>query len=208
MIAPLWLDYQRADPGRRRAGVLLLGAGVLAGSLLFGYYADLVAEQEAVQQAVSRLQRAAARALPAAAAGVPASGGGATQAVAFTGNGTAPAALPRSAAAWEALFAALEAAGDESVTLLGLQPGGGQLAIAGEARDLPAAMDYLTRLQSAPVFAEVRLTQSEIVVAHPQRPLRFALQASWRGEPAAASDAQQPAGQPAGQPAEPRAATP
>lgn len=178
MIAPLWLDYQRADPGRRRDGVLLLGAGVLVGSLLFGLYADLVAEQEAVRQEVSRLKRAAARAVPAAGAAA-----------------TAPAApSPRSAAAWEALFTALEAAGDESVTLLGLQPGGGQIAIAGEARDLPAAMDYLARLQSAPVFAEVRLTQSEVVVAHPQRPLRFSLQATWRGVPPAAKHEERPAG--------------
>lgn len=163
-MLPLWLDYQRPDPARHRPGLLLLGVGLLAATVLLGRYFAVVADLDEVGQQVSRLKRAAARQLPVEAP---------------AGSGAAGAVAP-SAARWEALFAALEAAGDESVTLLSLQPGGTEILIAGEAMNLGAAMEYVKRLQSAAVLADVHLTQSEVVPEHPQRPVRFALASAWR----------------------------
>lgn len=168
MIRPLWLDYQRPDPGSRRPGLLALGLGLLGSGLLLGQYFTLVGEVDDLEQQVSRLKRKTVRQLPTETAGDTAGRSG-------TGAGT------HSAAQWEELFTSLEEAGNDSVTLLTLQPGASEITISGEAKDLAASMEYVKRLQSCSVFAGVHLTQSEIVLGHPLRPIRFALAAEWRG---------------------------
>jgi Tfp pilus assembly protein PilN len=75
---------------------------------------------------------------------------------------------------------ALEKAIDDSVTLLGLEPGVRDIAIAGEAKDLNALLDYLKRLQAASVFVDLHLTKHEIIQLGAERTVRFSLQASWR----------------------------
>lgn len=166
----LWLDYQRAFPGRHWPGLLLLAAGVLlCGSLLMTSFL-LDDEVAATGQQVLRLQREIERRRLFAETGKPVAG--------------APESALRpaspSAARWDALLGALEGAGDDSVTLLTLDPGVRDLLIAGEARDLGAALDYVTRLQSAAVFAEVYLLKHELLTENPYRPVRFTLRAGWR----------------------------
>lgn len=145
----LWLDYQQEDPGRRRSGFILLALGVLVTSLLLSRYFTVADQLSAAALQLSRLQRAAPSAV-------------------------APAEL-QTTAQWEALFHALEAAGDESVTLLRLQSGKDDLLISGEASSLDASMAYVARLQSTPLLAAVQMTDSEVVSDHPQRPVRFNL---------------------------------
>lgn len=166
-MTPLWLDFQQADPRRRHPGLLLLGLALAVAVATLAHYAALVDTVDTLEQRVAQLKREAARQRPLAAA-----------------HGSQPAddgsAASPSAARWEALFAALEAAGDESMTLLGVQPGVGTIRLAGEAKTLAASMDYAQRLQSAAGLSNVHLTQSEVVAGHPQRPFRFALAAEWR----------------------------
>jgi Tfp pilus assembly protein PilN len=81
---------------------------------------------------------------------------------------------------WASLLLALEQSIDDSVTLLGLEPGLRDIAIAGEARDIGALLDFIKRLQAASVFADVYLSKHEIILTSPYRPVRFNLQASWR----------------------------
>lgn len=170
MMRPLWLDYQRADPGRQRPGMLLLLVGALASVLLLAQYFSLAAATEEARAQVARLKRDAGRQQ------LGAGGSGA-----HVDRVAEPGTPAYSSARWDALFAALESAGDESVTLLGLQPGANEIKVAGEALNLVAAMDYLRRLLAAGAFSSVYLTQSEVVREHPRHPVRFALTAEWRG---------------------------
>ena len=85
-----------------------------------------------------------------------------------------------SAARWESLLVSLEAAGNESVTLLALEPGARDISISGEASDLGAALDYVKRLQNAAVFADAHLVKHELIKENPYRPVRFTLLAGWR----------------------------
>lgn len=173
----LWLDYQRPYPGRRRIGLLLLGAGLAATGLLVVEYFSIVASRDDMQEQVLQLQREASRErlLTGSASSHPSAAAQKRGAVAIDG-----ATVGHSAAQWEALFASLEAAGDDSVTLLTLQPGGSEITIGGEAKSLAASLDYVKRLQLATAFVNAHLTQTEVVVEHPQRPVRFTLAAEWR----------------------------
>lgn len=148
----LWLDYQQEEPGRRRSGMLVLALAVLATSLLLASYFSVADQLSAAEQQLASLQRV----LPVEADGV---------------------ALAESPPAehWEALFRALEAAGDDTVTLLVLKSGKDGTLLTGEASSLDASMAYMARLQSAQLLADVRMTQSEVVRDHPQRPVRFNL---------------------------------
>lgn len=171
----LWLDFQRAEPGRRRAGTGLLVAGLVAAAVLVVDYVAVTAGVDEIEQQVSRLRREAEQARRSAGADAAlAARGGPRQGI--------DEALPssRGSEQWESLFAALEAAADESVTLLLLNTGATEIQIGGEARNMVAAMDYVKRLQSATAFSNPHLTQSEVVQEHPQHPLRFALAAQWR----------------------------
>lgn len=148
----LWLDYQQAEAGRRRSGFILLAIGVLVSSLLLTRYFIVADELSAAGLQLSLLQRE----VPGEVAKGPL------------------AELP-TAARWESLFLALEAAGDDTVTLLRLQSGKDSILMSGEAINLDASMAYVTRLQATPMLAAVRMTESEVVSDHPQRPVRFNL---------------------------------
>jgi len=163
----LHLDFQRSVPGHRRLGLLLLAAGLVLSGVLLIQYRSIAAEIEDLQRQLVQLNSAAIVSAEAAAG---------------AGRATQSAPVSHSAAQWEAMFAALEAVGDESVTLLGLLPGASEIQISGEAKNLAAMMAYVGRLQSTRPFANVHLTQSEIVAEHAQHPVRFSLAAPWSGE--------------------------
>ena len=169
-LRPLWLDYQRPLPGRQWPGLLLLSSSVLLSGLLLAESFSLSSEWAATQQQVFKLKREDER----------------RRLFTSTDKPFDPAAhegarpLPPAAARWESLLGALENEGDDSITLLALEPGPRETTISGEAADIGASLDYAKRLQSAPVFADVYLVKHEIVREHPHRPVRFALLARWR----------------------------
>lgn len=173
-MPPLWLDYRRAPPGRQRPGWILLAVAVLVTVLLLARHARVSDELEVLQARLARAEAASA-APPAAAAADGMDG-----------------AQPVAAAGWERLFAALEAAGDESVTLLSLQPGRGDLQLGGEAVSYDAAVDYARRLGASGVLGGVHLTQTEVLREHPRRPVRFALLAQWPVQASGAGQAGAP----------------
>lgn len=157
MIAPLWLDYRRPPPGRHRLGWWVLALALLAAALLLADYQAVGSRFDETEAGLAQARtRAAAR--------------------------TAPVAAEEGAIAtaeWEAMFAALEAAGDDTVTLLSLRRAPGQLQLSGEARDHDAAVDYAARLNASAAFAGVDLTQTEVVHDHPYEPVRFSVLAHW-----------------------------
>ena len=171
-MRPLWLDYQRDAPGRRRPGLVLLIFSVLLTAVLLTQYFTIAQELSKTGQRVSQLRHGADH-----------------QRMAVDANASATdAAGQRSPAAisttrWESLFSTLENASNDSMTLLSLEPGQREISIKGEAKDLAAAMDYVQRLQSATVLTHPHLTESQVVKEHPQHPVRFTLLAEWREAP-------------------------
>jgi hypothetical protein len=170
VMQPLWLDYQRPLPGRQRPGFLLLAAGLLSCGLLLGQSVSLSDDMAATERQVVRLKREAERRRLLASTG---------QRAVDAGQLEQRMASP-SAARWESLLVSLEAAGNESVTLLALEPGAREISISGEASDLGAALDYVKRLQNAAVFADAHLVKHELIKENPYRPVRFTLLAGWR----------------------------
>lgn len=155
MMPTLWLDYRRAPPGRQRPGWALLILGLASSIVLLAEYAALSGE---IESAETRRVRAEARRVAAAP---------------DAADGMAPVAT----AWWQKAFAALESAGDETVTLLSLRPDPGELRIGGEALNHAAAVDYVARLNASGAFGGLYLAQTEVVREHPRRPVRFAVQA-------------------------------
>jgi hypothetical protein len=176
MIPPLWLDYQRRSLAHRRLGMAVLALGVLAVAGVLFEFLTLKSALEEGQVAVTRLKREAARSRLLA----PATNGTGRAGLVATGRDDA-GAVTHSTARWEIVFAALEKAADDSVTLLALRSGASELQLGAEASSLGAAADYVKRLQSGTAFSSVYLTQSEVVRGHPQRPVRFSLVAEWKG---------------------------
>ena len=168
VMRPLWLDYLRPIPGRQWPGLLLLIVSLLISAGLFIHFNKLSRQLTEIEQEVSRLKQQEERRRMLARADQQSRDEVRLQ-----------PANPLNLR-WESLLLALEKAIDDSVTLLGLEPGERDIAIAGEAKELNAVFDYLKRLQAASVFVDVHLTRHEIIQLGAERPVRFSLQASWR----------------------------
>lgn len=166
-MPPLWLDYRRLPPGRRLPGILLLGGSLLLAGFLLAVSNDISMDVELAEQHLDKLRQAGER----------------QRLFAVPSPSTAAAETPPtspSAARWESLLASLEAAGDDTVTLLSLTPGAREIVITGEAAGLDPALEYARRLQAAAAFSRAHLAKYELVSDHPRRPVRFTVLAEWR----------------------------
>jgi Tfp pilus assembly protein PilN len=168
VMPPLWLDYLRPIPGRQWPGLVVLIVSLLISIGLFVHFNKLSRQLTKIEQQVSRLKQQEERRRMLARADEQ----GRDE---VRQQPASPLDLR-----WESLLVALEKAIDDSVTLLGLEPGVRDIAIAGEAKDLNALLDYLKRLQAASVFVDLHLTKHEIIQLGAVRTVRFSLQASWR----------------------------
>lgn len=83
---------------------------------------------------------------------------------------------------WDELFAAVESAAPGEVALLTMEPDAELrvLKISGEAKHFAAMLDYIRLLEGRPMFHTVTLSNHQVQVADPQRPVRFSLVAAWR----------------------------
>jgi len=170
-MPPLWLDYRQAPPGRRLPGLALLIAGLLLSMLLLDMAMDVASETAVAERKVAKLRQAAERRRIFA------------DFSASTASNSGPASdtpASPSAARWEALLGTLEAAGNDTVTLLSLTPGAREIVITGEAKGLGAALDYTQRLQAAPVLRNAYLAKYEVVREHPGQPVTFTVLGDWR----------------------------
>jgi hypothetical protein len=93
--------------------------------------------------------------------------------------------INRLAIPWNDLFNALEAANTENVSLLTVEPepDSGILLLTGEAKNFPALLTYIARLENNKFFGKVGLTKHEIRRDEPQRPLFFSVSAAWKVKP-------------------------
>lgn len=175
-VARLRLDF--AHPGGRigPAGLLLLGLGLLASTLVAVRLQRVGAELAQLEAATAQLP---ARVAAPVAAGR-AAGGTNTSLLALK-NEQVQAALASLATPWDAWFSQLEAVAERGVALVSLQPEneGRRVRLSGEARRFEDVLAYMGRLEAAEGFANVFL--SEHVEAGPG--VSFSLGADWVGRP-------------------------
>jgi hypothetical protein len=160
-------------PASRRPGgmaVALLVAGLLAVGWSF------LAYREAADQAVGmslRLAEATGRRPPASAAGN-------NRAVA-----EAQAVALELQTPWVGLLDDLEtatAAGKGDVALVSVEPDRRhqKLKLVAEARSLPAALQYVQRLQRNTAIRDALLESHQVMTDVPERPVRVQIVADWR----------------------------
>lgn len=91
--------------------------------------------------------------------------------------------LRRLSLPWDSLFLTMESAAGKDVALLALEPDAEKqvVRVSGEARDFRSLFDYVTRLEAQEAFGPVYLQSHQVQLQDPQRPVRFVLQAAWKG---------------------------
>jgi Tfp pilus assembly protein PilN len=89
--------------------------------------------------------------------------------------------LRQIAVPWDTLFREIETNTDESIALLSVQPDlqSRTVRIAGEAKNLPALLGYIRRLDATRALSNVYLTGHEVKTRDAQRPVSFSLVAAW-----------------------------
>ena len=90
----------------------------------------------------------------------------------------------RLATPWDGLFNAIERAGGGGVQVQAIRPNSGtqQLVIAAEAKDLPAMLNFLTRLGREPVLVQPYIQNHELKADGSPFPFQFVVAADWRQE--------------------------
>ena len=158
------LDFVRRAPRSRWAGRLLLAVALgIAGDMSFTYVQ--------LEQAVKSNEAVVARAQPRKAV-QPLS----QEEVALARDTVERLGLP-----WSKLFAALEAAGNDKVALLAIEPDtkSGTVKISGDSKDYLAALTYVLNLSQADALSHVQLVRHEVKQNDPQRPVAFSISAAW-----------------------------
>ena len=82
---------------------------------------------------------------------------------------------------WGALFDSVEYATSHEVALLSFQPdaAGRTMRMGGEAKSMPALLDFVSALEREPVLKDAYLLKYEVKQDDPQRPIIFSVMASW-----------------------------
>lgn len=167
------LEFQPRRPSL--LPVILLCAGCLLGADAWLEVHNSRVQLDELQEGIAQAQRRARR-----------------LAVATTDAAQREAALPaeqskalRQAAAaigidWEALYRHIDRATQEDIALLAVIPNaaGKTLLISGEARSLPAALDFIEALRRPPL-SRVSLLSHKVKADDPQHPIVFEIAATW-----------------------------
>jgi hypothetical protein len=82
---------------------------------------------------------------------------------------------------WLALFAAVETAYDDNVTLLGVEPEPErrEVRLIAEAKDVEAMLAYVRQVRQSPVLRDAWLANHQVNQQDPLRPVRFSIIARW-----------------------------
>lgn len=86
---------------------------------------------------------------------------------------------------WGELFQAIESSSDKELALLAMEPDAEKhvVKISGEAKNIAAVLGYIKRLSAQEAFSSIYLQSHQIQQQDPEKPVRFALLAAWRGAP-------------------------
>ena len=171
----LYLDYQRKLKSFSWGRPALLGAAMAVLIATGVYYRELSDQTADWEMKVERLERASHQQ------------GGHNGAVAVDLAWEVKSAnevvrlltLP-----WEGLFQAVESASGRDVSLLGLEPNTEKkiVKISGEAKNMPALLEYIRQLEECDEFGTVFLLNHLVQQQVQDQPVRFALLAEWAGK--------------------------
>jgi len=173
-MRPLLLDYQRRRNAVSVAGIALLLAG-LAASVYGGMrYYDLSSEISVLEEKRITLQRKVHGPSKSRLAPKDAQQLGAE--IKLANEVVAQLTLP-----WDALFKDVETVQNDRVALLAIEPDAQKrvIKISGEAKDFAAMLEYIKFLQDRGSFAGVYLQSHHIQHELAEKPVRFALIATW-----------------------------
>ena len=165
---PIDFEY-RAPP--RRVGRALFALGLAAAAATLLAWLDLSDEAHVWARAVAANGPAAGRAAadPALA-----------QRVEQAGEVIGRLSMP-----WDGLFQGMEAAGNEHIALLGVEPDPvrGKVTLSGEAQAYAEVLRYMTRLDAGAVLTQPQLLSHEVRSEGAQHPVAFSIAATWRTRP-------------------------
>jgi hypothetical protein len=93
------------------------------------------------------------------------------------------ATVERLATPWDRLFGALEAASNDQVALLGIEPDAkaGTVLITGDSKSYLAALSYVLNLSRVEGLSGVQLVRHEAKANDPRGAVSFAVSAAWNG---------------------------
>ncbi len=174
-MKPPRLDLDHVAPQRRSlaAGALLLLISLAVAATLVLRYRDLTLELDRMQvaRAVSGTERSPARAIPAARLDEEAR--------------AAETVLRQLALPWSEIVRTVEEAATGDVAVLLLQPDAlrRELRLAAEARNQDMMLEFLRRLASVKVLADVHIVRHQVQMEDPERPVNFSILAVMREKP-------------------------
>lgn len=171
------LDYQKAYRPFPVLGAILLAAAVAIGAQMarqYDYLGGVLTGWETEETRLDRLARQYN--LQTGERGDPDAAERAREIA------KANEVLRRITLPWDDLFLAIESAAPGEVALLSMEPEAEKrtLKIAGEAKHVKAMLDYIRLLEGRPMLHTVTLSNHQVQVTDPQRPVRFTLVAGWR----------------------------
>lgn len=176
-MAELRLDYQHGRPFPRGGAILLIVA--LSGLLMSGaYYSELRGKAAGWEAKLARNERASTGARDSGSVARPAAD--VALEVKHANEVLRQLGLP-----WEGVFRAVESSGSKDVVLLALEPDMEKrvMKISGEAKNIPAMLGYITQLGERDMFDSVYLLSHQVQQQSQEKPVRFALLATLKGQP-------------------------
>lgn len=170
----LWLDYQQQRPVQW-LGPLLLALAATAATFSGAYWLELNDRAAALERKLEMIEHGH---------GIRFAGGQRGQQTLAQEVARANEVLHQLTLPWQELLLAVEAAGGRNVTLLSLEPDmeRREVKIGGEARDMMVLLNYISQLEQQQVFGQVMLQSHQVQLREPERPVRFALLAVWKGK--------------------------
>ncbi len=168
----LSLDFRRA-PVASPAGYALLAAGLLCAGLAVAGHVGLNQELERYRDLA---QAASGPGDRAGRSELPLRSKSEKEALDSARNVVEHLTVP-----WDRLFGALEGVQEKDVALLSITPNTQkrQVRVFAEAKNLAAMLSYHQKLEASPAFSEVALSEHEVQLQDPERPVRFNILATW-----------------------------
>lgn len=166
-MRPLQIDFRRGRRSWPWAGPALLAVAVFfAGDVAFSY----VKTANAMRRNEAALAKQDPRSFrPAKSASA--------EEVALARD-----TVQRLSTPWSRLFGALEAAANDQVALVSIEPDAkaGTVLIAGDSKDYLAALTYVLNLSRAGTLSAVQLVRHEVKQNEPNKPVGFSVSAAWQ----------------------------
>lgn len=173
MYFPVRLDYQRHLKPFPLAGTALFIAALAVLAMLGGYYYNMTQKAEKLEASVRLVERTSFNKMWPQHRDVRET----AMEIQHANDLLYQISLP-----WEKLFQAVESSAGKDVSLLGMEPDADKhvVKITGEARNFYAMLAYLQRLEECKEFGSVYLQNHRVRQQDPDKPVRFAVLATWR----------------------------